>query len=331
MYKHIGLFSVLALAVPLWSAHAACSLPVVSSDISVVPSKPLLNQSVRIYVTIRPECSQDVEGAATFFIDGEQMTAKPLSIKAQSVPEEVWAVWTPSVYGQHAVRVDTMGDSGAVGGSGSINVFVDRDTDGDGISDATDPDDDNDGVPDAQDQFPQDATRSKDTDGDGIDDKVDSDQDNDGLYNFKEKELGTNPLKRDTDGDTVGDKQDAFPLDPNRSEAPAPAPAEPVKAEPIAAAPAEDPKVDLALAGNAEGTLTAEPVRATATTLAADANIRDEEPTDKKEQEEEIKKDDRKPFPTESQKLYAGLGLIASVSALGASVMLNLAKKHERG
>jgi hypothetical protein len=343
MKKSIGFLSFVLLVAPVWSAHAACNLPVNASHISAVPILPAINQSVRIYVSIQPECSQDVEGAATFFIDGEQLTGKPLSIKAQSLPEEVWALWTPTVYGHHAVRVDTMGDGGATGGSASIDVFVDRDTDGDGILDVADSDDDNDGVLDAQDQFPLDAARSKDTDGDGIDDKIDSDKDNDGLYNFKEETLGTDPLKRDTDGDAVGDKEDAFPLDPKRTEAPpppAPAPvvAEPVPAEPVVAAAVEDPKIALALSADSEGSPVAEPaavgapVLEAATTLTADAAVgKDQDADADKKEEESEKKKDKKPFPTESQKLFAGLGLAASVSALGASFLLNLAKKQERG
>jgi len=117
--------------------------------------------------------------------------------------------------------VDTKGESGEVGDSASIKLFIDLDTDGDGIGNRADPDQDNDGVPNKLDKYPLDPTRTKDTDGDGIDDLVDTDIDNDGLYNWEEKAIGTDPYKYDTDGDGVGDKQDAFPLDPKRWEVPA--------------------------------------------------------------------------------------------------------------
>ena len=48
-----------------------------------------------------------------------------------------------------------------------------RDTDSDGVGDATDTDDDNDGTPDVRDAFPRDATESRDSDGDGLGDNAD--------------------------------------------------------------------------------------------------------------------------------------------------------------
>ncbi len=91
-----------------------------------------------------------------------------------------------------------------------------KDTDGDGIGDNEDDDDDNDGVKDADDALPLDASDSIDTDGDGIGDKADTDDDGDGLSDQEEIEnTKTDPLNSDTDGDGVNDKDDAFPLDPN--------------------------------------------------------------------------------------------------------------------
>ncbi|HEX7122900.1 MAG TPA: chitobiase/beta-hexosaminidase C-terminal domain-containing protein [Gemmatimonadaceae bacterium] len=69
------------------------------------------------------------------------------------------------------------------------------------------------------------------------------DSDGDGLTNAAEGQLGTNPFAADSDDDGVTDAIDAFPLDPSRSERPAPNPAdttppsitltEPVSARPI--------------------------------------------------------------------------------------------------
>lgn len=72
-----------------------------------------------------------------------------------------------------------------------------------------------------------------DTDGNGLLDGVDlareprsanPDDDGDGVPNVIEVLNGTDPFLSDTDGDGVSDLLDAYPLDPTRSEAPAPNP-----------------------------------------------------------------------------------------------------------
>lgn len=88
-----------------------------------------------------------------------------------------------------------------------------RDTDKDGIPDATDPDDDNDGVPDTTDRCPLQrgpASNSGcplrlDTDNDGIPDSIDTDDDNDGIPDERDNcPLVANADQRDTDGDGIG-------------------------------------------------------------------------------------------------------------------------------
>jgi hypothetical protein len=54
-------------------------------------------------------------------------------------------------------------------------------TDGDTQGNACDLDDDNDGVPDTADKFPLDSTESVDTDNDGLGNNTDTDDDNDGV------------------------------------------------------------------------------------------------------------------------------------------------------
>ena len=232
------------LSSPVPTRAAGCVLSIRTQDISVVPAAPFLNQSARIYATVQPECNSDTEGSVLFYANDALIGNKPISYKKAGRAEEVWVNWRPTQYGETKLRVDTKGEGGEVGDSASITLFIDRDTDNDGVGDLTDLDDDNDGVLDGADSHPLDPTRSRDSDGDGIDDSIDSDDDNDGLYDFAEKDLGTNPLKYDTDSDGVGDKQDAFPLDPKRSVLPPPPTPEPVVAPveptPVAAAPVED-------------------------------------------------------------------------------------------
>src|SRR5262249_6015663 len=72
-----------------------------------------------------------------------------------------------------------------------------------------------------------------DTNGDGIPDgqaiisglsATNPDIDGDGLPNKVEIQIGTDPFRADTDGDGVNDRLDCFPLDPTRSQCPAPNP-----------------------------------------------------------------------------------------------------------
>lgn len=206
------------------SVSAACQLSIGTGNISFVPSTVLLNETIRIYATVQPNCEDDVEGVFRFYENDQLVGQAPFSYKGQGVAEEVWVAWTPAQYGNRTIRVDVAGGQDDTAGSASVSVFVDRDTDGDGTPDAQDADDDNDGVPDDEDQFPLDPSMSKDTDGDGQDDADDSDDDNDGLYDFEEEMQETDPTNRDTDGDGVNDKDDAFPLDETKSEEPKPTP-----------------------------------------------------------------------------------------------------------
>lgn len=89
-----------------------------------------------------------------------------------------------------------------------------RDTDGDGVGDASDPDIDGDGVENASDAFPQDPLWSVDSDGDGIGDASDLFPADPGLaYDFDGDGIG-DFADDDTDGDGVPDAEDAFPGDP---------------------------------------------------------------------------------------------------------------------
>jgi alpha-tubulin suppressor-like RCC1 family protein len=92
------------------------------------------------------------------------------------------------------------------------NSFLLQDTDGDGLSNAT--------------EYRLDLDPLKaDSNGDGIPDGVEVragrnalslDSDGDGLTNEVELRIGTDPFNPDTDGDGVMDGQDCWPLDPTR-------------------------------------------------------------------------------------------------------------------
>ncbi|EKD93187.1 MAG: hypothetical protein ACD_28C00214G0001, partial [uncultured bacterium] len=90
-----------------------------------------------------------------------------------------------------------------------------KDTDGDGQGNNTDTDDDNDGTPDDRDEMPTDFNETDDTDGDGIGNNTDTDDDGDGLSDDYETLEGTDPINNDTDEDGCEDGEDAFPGDPS--------------------------------------------------------------------------------------------------------------------
>lgn len=93
----------------------------------------------------------------------------------------------------------------------TFSLFIDADTDGDGIGDRTDPDIDGDGIPNISDvDINGDGVldNGTDIDGDGINDANDTDIDGDGVPNAQETLDGTNPNvpgAKDTDGDGVPD------------------------------------------------------------------------------------------------------------------------------
>lgn len=214
----ISLFLIAGTAV--WvPTHAACGVRLTDGNLIVAPAAPMVDDFVTLYMTVDPDCGEDVEGTVTFRAGDLLLGQKPFSYKASGKAEEVWIGWTPTSAGTYLIQIDVSGsgDGDMIPAGLTRAVFVDTDTDGDGIGDAADPDDDNDGTPDTDDDFPRNPAKQKDTDGDGTDDAADSDDDNDGLYDFTEDELGTDPTVRDTDGDGVGDKEDAFPTDASKT------------------------------------------------------------------------------------------------------------------
>lgn len=219
--KRLGIFSILGLLLAIPAQAAVYDLRISPGDVMISPSTIIARQTVRIYATVENVGERDAEGTIEFYDGDRRIGSKALSVRAGGRPDEVWIPWTPESEGNHFLRVrlvsdpdtpDESQDNGLV----TMDVFSDRDTDGDGFGDRADQDDDNDGALDTVDQFPQDPRRQKDADNDGVEDVQDTDDDNDGLLDVDETKLGTNPLNRDTDGDGVGDKEDVYPLDRSR-------------------------------------------------------------------------------------------------------------------
>ncbi len=226
------------LATPVFA-----DLSISGDELTLQPSSGVLHgKVVRIYTTVRNQGDIDLIGTVKFFVDGAQIaTDQPVSVKAGSIPDEVFINWT-AIAGSHKVAAqifpsEAEGDNPA-NNYVEQNFFVDADTDLDGTGNSIDIDDDNDGlndvdeeslgtnprksdtdgdgVGDKSDVFPLDPTEWADSDRDSIGDNADLDDDNDGLPDTAEEQIGTDPLNPDTDGDGLelcNDLLDKFPLE----------------------------------------------------------------------------------------------------------------------
>ncbi|MEI7451626.1 MAG: thrombospondin type 3 repeat-containing protein [Candidatus Falkowbacteria bacterium] len=221
-------------------AHAAVIGFTSNSLWFTAPKDILSGETVKIYANIVNGDDGAFEGDLQFYANNE---AVGNSIHFSVAPEDshlistAWAaksgdisfsaeISNGAIYKDGVKQADVVINS--VLSNNQEKLFVDVDSDGDGIGDraeiaaGTDPhkaDSDGDGYNDNIDPAPLNSHifPGPDTDGDGISDKVDTDIDNDGVYNWDEQKNGTDPKKADTDGDGVNDKLDAFPLNPKKT------------------------------------------------------------------------------------------------------------------
>lgn len=193
-----------------------------ASDVQV-SQNVLKGDQVRIYVKVHNASSTDLSGVVKFYDEkaGQFISAdQPVSILAGKT-DDVFIDWKAEVRGDHpiAVRIVPWVSDGDDPSNNKVVkvVYVDIDSDGDGIGDRFDNDDDNDGVADSNDAFPYNPNEWKDTDGDGIGDNADTDDDGDGKLDIEDAfPLDPNETN-DTDGDGVGDNEDVFPFDPSEA------------------------------------------------------------------------------------------------------------------
>lgn len=224
-----------------------------SSDLRFSKSYFLEGDPVRIYATTKNNSTQDLLGVVRFYDNGKQINGdQPISIFTNAT-DGVFIDWIPPSFGYHTIAAKIFPWNTDIDNPGNNyvdeKIYVEQDTDHDGIKNTMDTDDDNDGVTDDKDFAPLDAKEQYDTDGDGkgntkdldddndgVPDKFDDmpldpnetldtdkdgignikdlDDDNDGISDIDEENSDTDPLNADTDNDGIKDNQDAFPLDP---------------------------------------------------------------------------------------------------------------------
>lgn len=170
------------------------------NDVYLSNPKPVDSTSVRIYATINNSGEKDTLGSVRFYdktIQQQIGSDQPISL-IQTRADDVFVDWLPA-YGNHEISVEIIPWTPESDDSGNnfvnLSVFVDRDSDKDGVGNQNDIDDDNDGVADSNDIFPLNPAESADTDGDNIGNNADTNDDN----------------------DDVLDIEDAFPFDPTES------------------------------------------------------------------------------------------------------------------
>lgn len=119
-------------------------------------------EPTRIYVALRNNTENDLTGTVRFTDNGSRIGVAYVSALPGRIVE-AWVDWTPR-YGEHTiaaslsnVQIYAIGEVPATGDVGNTiaesTLFVDHDTDNDGIPNAKDLDDDNDGISDDEEEL----------------------------------------------------------------------------------------------------------------------------------------------------------------------------------
>ena len=160
-------------------------------------------ETVRVYTAIQNNSGSDIQGTLEFLVNENSVGESAFSIINGRIVE-VWTDWKVT-QGNHFVQVRIkeafLVEIGKTPEPISLNtgileaseVFVDLDTDKDGIGNMEDDDDDNDGLTDQEEKILQTDPLNPDTDGDGVSDQ-------------KEVQAGTNPLVANR-GDATKEQQ----------------------------------------------------------------------------------------------------------------------------
>lgn len=177
----------------------------------------IVGKTVRIYATVKNNSSSDLIGTVKFYDEGKKEfigVDQPVSVIAQAT-DDVFVDWEARSVGNFLISArvipwDTNGDN-PDNNKITTAIYVDIDSDGDGIPNAQDGDDDNDGTPDGSDAFPNNPAESEDTDKDTIGNNADTDDDGDGSDDVQDLFPTDSAETVDKDSDGIGDNTDAFP------------------------------------------------------------------------------------------------------------------------
>ena len=214
------------------NSFAAPAAVVINSNIQIMapPSISLAqtNYNGIVGVAINPILIQNTGGAATFTIT----PVLPNGLTLNGTTGEITGKPTTAIES----TLFTVTSNNAAGIS-TINfrLFIDQDTDGDGLLNAVDPDDDGDGILDVNDAFPLDRNEWTDSDGDGIGNNADTDDDNDGILDVCDVDINGDGIPDngfdldddgiidscdpDIDGDGINNVLDNCPLIANANQA----------------------------------------------------------------------------------------------------------------
>lgn len=201
------------VAIPQYAYATSGDLGFSQTDVFLSDQNPVDSRTLRVYATIHNTGTEDALGSVRFYktANGEQIgTDQQISLTTTRA-DDVFVDWVPTA-GQHTIAVEiipwTPENDNPSNNLVTFSVYVDRDTDNDGVGNINDIDDDNDGVADTEDVFPLDAAESADTDGDGTGNNADTDDDNDDVLDA-EDQFPLDPTETtDTDGDGIGNNAD---------------------------------------------------------------------------------------------------------------------------
>ena len=213
---------LLILAFLLLAHSVSANVSLSLTDITFSNEDIVEGQSTRIFARVYNYGTEDIFGLVEFEGIGEPQI---ISIRPNTY-DDVFVDWTPS-NGSYDISINVTTND-VKDKVVKKDVFVDKDSDNDGIGDSKDNDNDNDGISDDEevkigtstiladsdndgvddkdDLFPTDPSEIADNDLDGIGDNSDLDDDNDGLNDNDEIVFyDTDPLSSDTDKDGVLD------------------------------------------------------------------------------------------------------------------------------